>query len=216
MQIAVKIVSVLLGYAFGNISPGLIFAKLKGVNLREIGSGNVGSTNVKRALGLKFGLLTLLCDILKGIIPMAIVLFAFKNHNLESPLILSAYAGFGAVFGHLYPIALKFNGGKGIATSFGVILFTITICAPLTVLIFVVAVALTRYISLGSCLAAFFVPIQVAVFMYLGLLPYTGINRIEVFILFTIDALLCIFKHWDNIKRLINGTESKFSFKGRG
>lgn len=211
-----RVISMLIGYCFGNIPFGLIFAKLHHVDIRNTGSGNVGSTNVARSVGFKTGLLTLLCDCLKAVIPALFVLLFFisvPNFPIEVAKLLSVYTAFGAVMGHIFPVVLKFKGGKGIATSAGLII----IAAPWTLvsclIAFLLVVITTRYVSLGSLSCGIVLPVHVCILACTGTLGYPDVIAFEVAILFIVDAIVCVFRHKDNIKRLINGTESKFTFK---
>lgn len=214
--IALRIISLLIGYCFGNIPFGLVFAKIHHVDIRKTGSGNVGSTNVARSVGFKTGLLTLLCDCLKAVIPALGVLLFFisiPNFPIEVAKLLSVYTAFGAVVGHVFPAVLKFNGGKGIATSAGLII----IAAPWTLvsclITFLVVVIITRYVSLGSLSCGIVLPVHVCILACMGRLGYPDPIAFEVAVIFIVDATMCFIRHKDNIKRLINGTESKFSFK---
>lgn len=208
--ILIRFICLIIGYAFGNISPGIIFAKLKGVNLRKVGSGNVGSTNVSRALGFKMGLLTLFCDCMKAIVPAVFSYFLFKNHVDADIKLFMSYAAFGAVLGHIFPVLMKFKGGKGIATSLGFLI----IAEPLTligcVIVFFAAVLITRYVSLGSLLCALILPLEGVVLAIHGMNGYSKAAGVELCVLFMIDALICAYKHKENIIRLINHSESKF------
>lgn len=208
--IVIRAVCLLIGYAFGNISPGLIFTKLKGIDLRKVGSGNVGSTNVSRALGFKMGIVTLICDCMKAIVPAIIAYFIFRNQVETDLKLFMAYAAFGAVMGHIFPVLLKFKGGKGIATSLGFLI----IAEPLTligcVIVFFAAVLTTRYVSLGSLMCALVLPLEGVVLAIVGMKGYSKEAGVELCVLFMIDALVCAYKHKENMIRLINHTENKF------
>lgn len=208
--IAIRAICLVIGYAFGNISPGVIFAKLKGVNLRNVGSGNVGSTNVSRALGFKMGLLTLFCDCMKSIIPAVISYYLFRNQVDGDIKLFMSYAAFGAVMGHIFPVLMKFKGGKGIATSLGFLI----IAEPLTLIgcifVFFLSVLTTRYVSLGSLMCALVLPLEGVVLAIYGMNGYSKAAGVELCVLFMIDALICAYKHKENLIRLINHNESKF------
>lgn len=213
-MIPARIISLLIGYAFGNVSMGVILGKLNHVDIQHEGSGSTGSTNVARSIGAKAALATAIWDCMKAIIPAIIVWFIYKdNPEITNPRLLTYYAAFGAVFGHMLPVVLKFKGGKGIATSLGII---IAVC-PLSMLIvvtlfFAVAIA-TKYVSLGSVLAVGLLPVVIGIFIATGIFPLQGTDAIEVMVLFILDALISIYMHRGNIVRLMNGTERKFTIK---
>lgn len=185
----------LCSYCIGSIPTGLLLAKaFGGVDIRTQGSGNIGATNVYRTLGRKIGLLTLLGDCLKGLIPV----LAAKAFHL--PLEWIALIGIAAFLGHIFPVFLRFKGGKGVATALGVFLAS----APLAVLaalgIFIIILASWRYVSLASIAAAAAMPLLVAL-----------IYRTPIIVAMSvIISVIVILKHHENIKRLNSGTESKF------
>lgn len=190
---------IFISYFIGNFSSSYILGKIfSKKDIRNFGSGNAGATNALRVFGVKIGLLAFLLDLLKGIIATAI-----GNHLMgyNGALI----AGIFVVVGHNWPIFLKFKGGKGIATSLGVMLYlnlpTTIVCTVIGVLV----IAKTKYVSLGSVIATF-------------LLPFIGciINRpfnFKFFLTTLILGLMAIFKHKSNIERLMNGEESKLGEK---
>lgn len=208
-----SILVLLFGYLFGNFSTGYLVGKLNKVDIKNEGSGNIGSTNALRTMGfLRGGLPTLLGDILKVVIPCLIVRH-FWLPNLtgnEIGLYSTQYyvllTGFGVVLGHNFPALLGFKGGKGIASTGGAFLvfdFLMTMI-PLAVIILVTAI--TKYVSLGSILALISIPVTLA-FFYEEQWALVGVAS-----LFTI---LGIARHHSNIKRLIEGTEHKFGSKKR-
>lgn len=181
-------------YLLGSIPTGLLLAKAAGVDIRATGSGNIGATNVYRTLGRSVGVLTLVGDCLKGLLPVLLARY------LQLPDVWIAAIGLAAFLGHVYTIFLGFKGGKGVATALGVFLGI----APLAVLgalfIFVAIVWQWRFVSLGSIAAAAAMPGLVAV-----------VNNRPAYLLMTvIVAALVVWKHKENIKRLREGTESKF------
>ena len=181
-------------YLLGSIPTGLLLAKAFGVNIRETGSGNIGATNVYRTLGRKVGVMTLLGDCLKGLIPVLIA------RQLGLPEIWIAATGLAAFLGHVYTIFLGFKGGKGVATALGVFLGVSPVSVGAVLLIFVAVVWKWRYISLGSIVAAAAMPGFVAV----------AVGRPVFVIMTVIVSLLVIWKHKENIKRLREGTENRF------
>lgn len=148
-----RLVALAIGYAFGLILSGYLFGKKKDVDIRKQGSGNIGTTNTMRILGIKVGALTLVCDCLKCVAAVVVVWHSFSHIIPGAYCLVGIIRGTGAILGHDFPFFMKFKGGKGIACSFGMIIALFPQCLPLCVLIFVLAVAITRYVSLGSILA---------------------------------------------------------------
>ena len=189
--------SLLFGYLCGSIPFGLILTRMAGLgDVRSIGSGNIGATNVLRTGNKKLAAATLLADALKGTVA---VIAARQVMGMEAALI----AGLGAFLGHLYPVWLKFKGGKGVATYLGVLLGL----APLFVLVFAAVwlgmAKLFRYSSLAALTAAVIVPLA----LFFG-------GRPEVASLFVVMSVITILKHHQNIRRLLSGTESRIGDNG--
>ncbi len=184
---------VLWSFLVGSIPVGLIVAKLKGVDLRKVGSGNIGATNVLRAMGKKPALITLAGDMLKGLIPVFI-----SGYILDDPL-YSGIVGLAAILGHDFSIFLKFRGGKGVATSIGVILAYSPLVSVLTVLVWIIVVFMTRYSSMGAIVSFMLLPLNIYVFDYSN----------ERFLISIFITLLILFKHRENIGRLLSGREPK-------
>lgn len=196
-------ICLILGYAFGCFSTGYVVGKMNKVDIRKYGSGNVGTTNALRTLGAKAGALTLLGDALKAVIPILLVrLVLFKGlHYTE---LLTLYTGLGVVIGHNYPVWLKFKGGKGIAATGGVMAAFDPLIVPIALPLFILIVAITRYVSLGSLFVAVFFPVWIAI-------RYPG--NIHMLIVTLVFMILAFIKHHSNIKRLMNGTENKIGQK---
>jgi acyl phosphate:glycerol-3-phosphate acyltransferase len=185
-------VIVLFAYLFGSIPTGVVLSRYWGkIDIREVGSGNIGATNVYRTLGKSLGALTLFGDILKGLIPVLIAIWLLKSEFWISLTILSAFVG------HIYSIFLKFQGGKGVATAMGVFLPIIPWAVFIAALVFAGTLYKWRYVALGSIVAAGSVPISTAV------LPYSKVYLITSLII----AALIIYRHQENIKRLRKGEE---------
>ena len=208
-----RLISILIGYACGHFLTGFFYGKSQHVDLRKMGSGNVGTTNTYRNLGPKAGILTLLGYVFKVILSVLIVWFIYRNNAGVNVKVLEYYAALGTILGHNFPIFMKFHGGKGIACTGGLILALCPICVPICLTIFVATVLITKYVSLGSILVCISFLVQILVFGQYGMLGVTGRDLIEVYILAGVVAVLGIARHHANIGRLINGTESKFSFK---
>jgi glycerol-3-phosphate acyltransferase PlsY len=204
-------------YLLGSIPFGLLIAKAHGKDLRSIGSGNIGATNVSRALGRKWAYVCFVLDVLKGMVPMLVTLSLARGSSSESQtekvilLWLWLAVGCGAILGHIFPIYLKFRGGKAVSTSFGVALGLwpyYTICALFAFAIWVVVVLIWRYVSLASIAASVTFPFVLILAIILrpswefaGLWP--------LLIAATAIPLMVIIRHRENIKRLCAGTESK-------
>ena len=198
------IVSV-LAYFIGSISFSVIFSrKFAGFDVREKGSKNAGSTNVLRTVGKKAAILTLICDVLKGVLAVLIAIIASKIWSDINVQLLKYIAGFLAILGHTFPIFFEFRGGKGVATALGVLL-TLNWKIGLVCLIFALLImAFTKIVSIGSILAAVLYPI-LTIFM--------GGTSFWCIVISILIALLVIFNHRSNLKRLREGTENKLSFK---
>lgn len=190
---------IIISYLLGNISGGMIFGKLLfNKDIRDYGSKNAGTTNALRVFGIKAGALTFIVDVLKSLLACFI---GMKLLGLSGILL----AGIFVVIGHNWPIFLNFKGGKGIASSFGFIMFLDYKIAIVAIIIFIIIVILTKYISLGSMLTTTLVlPISYIFF---------GYRNIYVLLTFLFLASLSIFRHNSNIIRLINGNENKINFK---
>ena len=221
MEILVRAASLVIGYIFGLFQTGYIIGKVKKVDIREMGSGNAGTTNAMRTLGAKAGILTFIGDCAKTILAMVVcrlLVSYFYPDLLDVNVVkytIGMYAGLGAVLGHNFPFYLKFKGGKGIAASGGfIIAFGTWPMIPIGFVIFFGIVLITKYVSLGSiCLMIGFF-IQLLIFGQLGEgYGVEGPLLIEIYILGFLFMALAILRHRANIVRLMNGTENKFSIK---
>jgi len=214
---AIFILAIIAAYLLGSIPFGLIIAKAHGKDLRSIGSGNIGATNVARALGRKWAYVCFLLDVLKGTAPMLATMplvKALSTHSHSERVVvlwLWLAVGCAAILGHIFPVYLKFKGGKGVATSLGVALGLwpyYTICAAAAFLIWVVVVLLWRYISLASIAASVTFPITLI--LAIILIPaWHFANLWPILITATAIPLMVIIRHRENIKRLLAGTEDK-------
>ena len=181
-------------YLLGSIPTGLLLGKLYGIDVRKEGSGNIGATNLYRTVGRKVGIMTLIGDCLKGMLP---VLLAWKL-GMGEPI--QAWIGLAAFCGHVFSVFLLFKGGKGVATALGVFLAVSPLAVLGALIVFLVLVVIWRYVSLGSIMAAAVMPIIV------WFRPHSP----ELLIATALIAAIVIVKHQSNINRLIAGTESKF------
>ena len=199
---------IIVAYFLGSISFSVIFSrKFAGFDVRDKGSKNAGTTNVLRTVGTKVAALTLVCDVLKGVFAVLLAMLAGKiwtDSNIEITTNLTYLAGFFAILGHTFPIFFEFRGGKGVATALGV-LITLNWKIGLICLIFaLIIIAFTKMVSVGSLLAAVLYPILT---IFMG-----EVSFIPVLISILI-ALLVIFNHRENLKRIKDGTENKISLK---
>ena len=207
-----RFICLLIGYAFGLIQTGYIYGKMKGVDIRKEGSGNAGSTNALRTMGIKAGLVTLLGDCFKCVFAVVTVYLIYGKTYADIFPLLAMYAGMGAVLGHNYPFYLNFKGGKGIAATAGLILSTTNVWMVLICLFaFLGIVAVTRYVSLGSLAVVIIYMIEVVVYGQMG---GFGVKLPYLYEMYGIAAFLMLsafYKHKANIVRLMNGTENKIS-----
>jgi len=201
---AVYVLVGLIAYLIGSINFAIIFTKkFAGFDVREKGSKNAGTTNVLRTVGKKAAILTLICDILKGVVAVLLAMLAAKIWEESDVEVLKYLAGLFAIIGHTFPVYYGFKGGKGVATSLGVLLVVNPQIGGICLVFALVIMAATKWVSLGSIAAATLFPI-LTVFMT----DNFGAKVISVII-----GLLVIFNHRANIKRLKDGTENKLSFK---
>lgn len=215
MNVLMIISGALAGYLLGSINAAVLVSKI-GYNkdIRDFGSGNAGTTNMLRTFGKRAALITLLIDLFKGVIACLIpylVFFVAMSEKYYGVLSVLA-AAMGAVFGHNWPVYFGFKGGKGVLVSFSVMLFIAPLPALIALGVFIIVVAISKYVSLGSILAAVCFPI--AEYFIGGWLPYTKGLSTTLVVSIIICALM-IVRHHANIGRLIKGKESKLSFKSR-
>lgn len=209
------IVIAVVAYLIGSISFSIIFTKkFAGFDVREKGSGNAGSTNVLRTAGKIPALLTLICDTLKGVVAVAIGLLIGEmvKADANTRAILVEIAGAFVIIGHTFPIFFGFKGGKGVATSLGILLMTNWQLGLICLVFALVLMALTRVVSMGSIAAAILYPILT---LFVGgghyIVESSGLGN-GYFIYSVILAVIVIFNHRENIKRILSGTENKISF----
>ncbi|HEY5653412.1 MAG TPA: glycerol-3-phosphate 1-O-acyltransferase PlsY [Pontiella sp.] len=188
-----------VAYLFGAVPFGLLVAKTKGVDIRRQGSGNIGATNVFRVIGKGWGIFTFVLDALKGFIPA----FLFPQFVEEAPVWIGVVFGFAAILGHSFPVYLKFKGGKGVATSAGMLLGVTPLAVGVGFSCWVLCMIFSRIVSLSSIVAAGAVAVTAWVKDY-GLVINVAL---------TVLSALVIWLHRANIKRLLNGTENRFGTK---
>lgn len=208
---------VILSYLVGSIPTSIILSKLvKGIDIRQHGSGNAGGTNVFRVLGWKWGVLTIILDAVKGAIAVIVVArlyldnFPFSNITpFDDFTLVQIICGVGAVIGHIWTVFAGFRGGKGIATALGFLLTLVTIDMLLALIVFTITVSLSRYISLGSLAAAVSLPIILVVRENIFGVEIPGYQTLLPFIIGLV--LLVIYTHRKNIDRILKGSENKIS-----
>ena len=206
MPVLVYIIVAVAAYLLGSIPTGFLVAKIKGIDIRSVGSGNIGATNAMRVLGKPAGIFVLLMDAAKGFLAVYLAIMMARRFYWNDPELqtLQVIAGVGAVLGHNYTCWLKFKGGKGIATTAGVYLALAPWPLLVAFVVFILAVLFTRYISVGSISAAVALPFAVLIMQPKDLL--LGIVTVVL-------GALAIYKHKSNIKRLMAGTENRLGKK---
>ena len=206
----IDVVMAIIAYLIGSINFSVIISKkVAGFDVREKGSGNAGSTNMLRSVGKGAAVLTLLCDILKGVVA---ILIAIGIGNLVKDAdkgLLVQIAGVAVVLGHTFPIFFGFKGGKGVATSLGILLMTNWQIGLICLVFALVLMVLTQMVSLGSCAAAVLFPV-LTLFIKEHYIVAEGGNY---FIYSVILAVIVLYNHRSNINRMLNGTENKLSLK---
>jgi glycerol-3-phosphate acyltransferase PlsY len=199
-----------LGYLFGSFPAGYIAGRLAGVDVRSLGSGNIGATNVLRVLGKRWGYAVFFVDAFKGFAAVRLTMFFLKGLPAAQPYgeyfaILTAVM---CIVGHTFPVWLQFKGGKGVATSAGALFGLMPVVVPFVVLIWVLVFETTRYVSVASIVAATSLPIAVGLFLRWNYLEGAALLYFSILI-----SLLVIWSHRSNFSRLLNGTEQRFTRK---
>ena len=188
---------IFLSYLLGSIPFGLLISKLNGIDIRLHGSKNIGATNVFRVLGKKYGLITFFLDALKGFIPTFFFPIFLNTNNLD----INTIFGLLAIIGHTFPLFLKFKGGKGVATSAGMLIGVVPLILLIGLFIWIILFLIYRFVSLASIISSIIIAI---------LVWFNNESSIYINFLITLMSLMIILLHRGNIKRLINGTENKF------
>ncbi len=208
MTIAVWIIG---AYLIGGIPFGFLIGKMRGVDVRTVGSKNIGATNVFRTVGKKWGLIAFACDVLKGFVPTLAASFYLTNSQQLTANSLPLCVGVACVVGHMLTPYMKFKGGKGVATAFGMMLGLIPALVGTAFLVFAIVFACSHFISLGSCVSSAFL----AVAIWFPILGTRGADDLPQCILVTLIALFIIWKHRSNISRLVHGNENKIYLFGK-
>lgn len=219
-MIIAGIICLIVGYFFGIIQTSYIYGRFQGIDIREHGSGNAGTTNALRVLGAKAGLIVFLGDLLKSVIAIVLVRIVINNLYPDEINMFVGLVGLGVVLGHNYPFYLSFKGGKGIAATAGIVLgFLDPIIIITTLIVFVTIVAITRYVSLGSIFMVTTFATMYTIFAFTGKYSFDLDNHTS-YICMVISACLVIFmallailRHRKNIVRLIHHEENKLGAK---
>ncbi len=206
-----RIICLAIGYVCGLLQTGYLVGKMNHVDIRKEGSGNAGSTNALRVMGWKAGAMTFAGDVIKCLAAVLIARYLYRD--TEYVPLLAMYAGMGATLGHNFPFYLKFKGGKGIAVLAGLVLSTGLVMVPIPLTAFLIAVLMTRYVSLGSLLASSMFFLEVLFYGQLGGFDMAFRYRLELYVLVFLLMVLAWVRHKENIKRLLAGTENPFRSK---
>ena len=208
------IIVAIIAYLIGSINFSIIISKkMAGFDVREKGSGNAGTTNMLRSVGKKAAAITLVCDILKGVVSIGLAIIIGNIAKYLDRELLLQIAGIAVVLGHTFPVFFGFKGGKGVATSLGVLLMSNWQIGLICLVFAVVLMALTRMVSLGSCAAAVLFPVLTLFINQHYTVLTDGKSGRVYFIYSVILAIIVLYNHRSNIKRILSGTENKLSFK---
>ena len=209
-MVGLCIFNAIIAYLIGSINFSVIFSKkMAGFDVREKGSGNAGTTNMLRSVGKKAAAITLLCDILKGVVAILIAIMLGNIFNAQNKSILVQIAGIAVVIGHTFPVFFGFKGGKGVATSLGILIMSNWEIGLICLAVGVALIAITKMVSVGSCTAAILFAV-LTVFIKNNYIVAEGSGYLVYSIIL---AIFILFNHRSNIVRLIQGKENKISFK---
>ena len=208
------IIMAIIAYCIGSVNFSVIISKkMAGFDVREKGSGNAGTTNMLRSVGKKAAAITLICDILKGIVAIVISMMIGNMVEGANKELLLQIAGIAAVLGHTFPIFFGFKGGKGVATSLGIILISNWEIGLICLIFALVLMVLTRMVSVGSCAAAVLFPV-LTLFINDNYMVLTDGKKGSTYLIYSVIlAVIVLYNHRSNIKRLLNGTENKINLK---
>lgn len=201
------IVAAVVGYLLGSCPNGLLICNALGVDIRNQGSGNIGATNVLRVVGKKWGYIVFALDALKGLLAVLLAYWVAKvsSTGASEAALFGIIAGLACILGHTFPVWLRFRGGKGVATSAGVLLGLMPIAVVSVFLVWLVFFQVSRYVSLASIAAAISLPILVAIYLHFGLVSGFALLPFSILI-----AAVVIWRHRSNIQRLFQGREERF------
>lgn len=209
-----RLICLAIGYLFGLFQTGYIYGMINHVDIRKHGSGNAGTTNALRTLGWKAGVITFIGDCLKCVLAVVLVRLIFADSSQVE--LLAIYAGLGAVLGHNFPFYLNFKGGKGIASTAGLILAVNPVMFLIIAVVFIAIVWFTQYVSLGSLVIMVLFVVQVVIYGQMGGFGLAGGELYEFYAIAVALAALAFWRHRANIKRLITGTENRTDLRKIG
>lgn len=199
----------IVAYLIGSINFSVILSrKMAGFDVREKGSGNAGTTNMLRSVGKKAAAITLVCDILKGVVAILLAMLMNRIFKDSNGALLVQIAGVAVIIGHTFPIFFKFKGGKGVATSLGVLIMSNWQIGLICLVFALILIILTQMVSVGSIAAAILYPVLTL------FIPQNYILPGNYIIYSVVLAVIIVFNHRENVKRLLSGTENRISFKG--
>ena len=207
-----RIICLVMGYVFGLFQTGYIYGKVKGIDIRQHGSGNSGSTNALRVMGVRAGALVFMGDFLKTVIPCFLVRILFASRP-EYVYVLILYAGFGVILGHNFPFYLNFKGGKGIAATAGIMFSLDWRLTALCLAAFILIEAVTRYVSLGSLVVSTIFLIWNIMMGQMGAYGLSQTSRLEFYGVSAVISIMAFWRHRANIVRLAQGRENKVGAK---
>ncbi len=204
-----RVICLLIGYVCGLFQTGYLYGRMNGIDIRQHGSGNAGTTNALRTLGTKAGVITFVGDCIKCIVAVVIVRLIYGESHPDSILLLGLYGSAGAILGHNFPFYLNFKGGKGIACTAGLLASFDLRIGIVGLVVFVVVFLTTHYVSLGSILLYVEFVLGAVILGVTGHMDLQGTELYEMYVITVVLAIMAIWKHRQNIKRLLNGHESK-------
>lgn len=200
--------SAFLGYLLGSCPNGFLIARSRGIDIREHGSGNIGATNVLRILGKKCGYLVFFLDALKGFLAVVIAHYLAAKAGVTRWELIGITGGLACILGHTFPVWLQFRGGKGVATSAGVLLGLMPVAVASVFLVWLILFKVTRYVSVASIAAATALPVFVAFYLYRHIISGPSLLPFSILI-----AGVVVWRHRSNLGRLWHGTEERFASK---
>ena len=211
----IRLYCALIGYFFGCLQTSFFYGKKQGIDIREHGSGNAGTTNALRVMGARAGVITFIGDLGKMLLACLVTWLLFRGMGDDYRLLRLLYTGIGVVLGHDFPLFMNFKGGKGVAATGGLMLILHWITAVYAFLTFFGLTVMTRIVSLASCVMAvgewiIFLILSLTGTLNLGILPLW-----EALLIFSLIIVLALIRHTENIRRLIKGEEKKISFRSK-
>lgn len=207
-----RFICVMIGYVFGLLQTGYIYGKLHHVDIRREGSGNAGTTNALRTMGWKAGAVTFLGDCFKCVFAVLTVYLIYGEMKADILPLLKLYTGMGVILGHNFPFYMRFKGGKGIAATAGLLISTVNLWMVLVCLVaFVGVVGITKYVSLGSLVVVVIYFAEIVIYGQMGKFGMPSGALYEMYAVAAFLMVLAFYKHRENIKRLLSGTENKLS-----